>query len=95
MRIFPSCLADKNSAFSLPWHCCTTRSWSFWTNWPRELMPATVEKISAFLPLTYVVNLLRGLWMGESWGNHLMDVGILVLMLVAGLLISVKLFRWE
>ena len=33
--------------------------------------------------------------MRGSWGNYLMDVGVLLLMLVAGLLISVKLFRWE
>jgi ABC-2 type transport system permease protein len=63
--------------------------------WPRELMPATVERISAFLPLTYVVNLLRGLWIGEGWSLHLMDVSILVTMLMVGVLISIKLFRWE
>jgi ABC-2 type transport system permease protein len=63
--------------------------------WPRELMPATVQKISAFLPLTYVVNLLRGLWVGDGWGQHLLDVGVLAGMLVAGVIISVKTFRWE
>jgi ABC-2 type transport system permease protein len=63
--------------------------------WPRELMPATVQKISAFLPLTYVVNLLRGLWFGESWSSHMLDVGVLVGMLLLGILISVKTFRWE
>ena len=63
--------------------------------WPRELMPAAVQKISAFLPLTYVVNLLRGLWVGESWGTHLLDVGVLVGMLLLGIIISVKTFRWE
>ena len=63
--------------------------------WPRELMPATVAKLSAFLPLTYVVNLLRGLWIGEAWGQHTTDVIILLVMLVAGVFISVKLFRWE
>ena len=63
--------------------------------WPRELMPATVQKFSAFLPLTYVVNLLRGLWVGESWGNHLLDVGVLVGMLLLGVVVSVKTFRWE
>ena len=63
--------------------------------WPRELMPATVQKVSAFLPLTYVVNLLRGLWIGEPWGDHLLDVGVLVGMLVLGIIISVKTFRWE
>ncbi len=63
--------------------------------WPRELMPAGVQTVSNFLPLTYVVNLLSGLWNGEPWGNHLLDVGVLVGMLLLGILISVKTFRWE
>ncbi len=63
--------------------------------WPRELMPATVQKVSAFLPLTYVVNLLRGLWIGEPWGNHLLDVGVLAGMLLLGIIVSAKTFRWE
>ena len=58
-------------------------------------MPATMQKVSAFLPLTYVVNLLTGLWNGESWGQHLLDVGVLVGMLVLGVVISVRTFRWE
>jgi len=62
---------------------------------PRELLPETVKKISTFLPLTYVVNLLRGLWIGESWNLHWSEVAFLSIMLVAGVLISVKLFRWE
>jgi ABC-2 type transport system permease protein len=63
--------------------------------WPRELMPAAVQKVAAFVPLTYVVNLLRGLWNGAAWSGHLLDVGVLVGMLVVGLVISVKTFRWE
>jgi ABC-2 type transport system permease protein len=63
--------------------------------WPRELMPATVQKFSAYLPLTYVVNLMRGLWMGEPWGIHLLDVAVLLGVLLLGILISVKTFRWE
>jgi ABC-2 type transport system permease protein len=63
--------------------------------WPRELMPATIQKFAAFIPLTYVVNLLSGLWVGEPWGNHLLDVGVLVGMLLLGIIISVKTFRWE
>ncbi|MGD0709041.1 MAG: ABC transporter permease [Anaerolineaceae bacterium] len=63
--------------------------------WPRELMPDTVQKISAFLPLTYVVNLLRGLWMGEAWGQHWLDVGVLIGVLLLGVVVSVKTFRWE
>ncbi len=62
---------------------------------PRELLPETIKKISAFLPLTYVVTLLRGLWIGETWGQHTTDVVVLAVLLVAGVLISVKTFRWE
>jgi ABC-2 type transport system permease protein len=60
-----------------------------------ELLPAAVQKVSAFMPLTYVVNLLRGLWAGQPWGDHLLDVGVLVGLLVLGIIVSVKTFRWE
>jgi ABC-2 type transport system permease protein len=60
-----------------------------------ELLPAAVQKISAFMPLTYVVNLLSGLWIGEPWSGHLLDVGVLTAMLAVGVLVSIKIFRWE
>jgi ABC-2 type transport system permease protein len=60
-----------------------------------ELLPAAIQKVSAFMPLTYVVNLLRGLWTGQPWGDHLLDVGVLAGMLVLGIIVSVKTFRWE
>ncbi len=62
---------------------------------PRELLPETIKKVSTFLPLTYVVNLLRGLWIGETWSQHITDVVVLVAILVVGVLLSLKLFRWE
>jgi ABC-2 type transport system permease protein len=62
---------------------------------PVELLPAAVQKVSAFMPLTYVVNLLSGLWIGQPWGDHLLDVGVLAGMLLLGIIISVKTFRWE
>jgi ABC-2 type transport system permease protein len=60
-----------------------------------QILPAAVQKVSAFMPLTYVVNLLSGLWNGQPWGDHLLDVGVLAALLVAGMLISIKTFRWE
>ncbi len=60
-----------------------------------ELLPAAVQRVSAFLPLTYVVNLLRGLWAGEPWGEHMLDVGVLTGLLLLGTIVSVKIFRWE
>lgn len=62
---------------------------------PRELLPEAIKKISAYLPLTYVVNLLRGLWIGESWSLHVTNIVVLSTMLVVGVLASIKLFRWE
>jgi len=60
-----------------------------------KMLPAAIQKVSAFLPLTYVVNLLTGLWFGETWSQHSMDVLVLVVMLAAGVYISVRVFRWE
>jgi ABC-2 type transport system permease protein len=60
-----------------------------------EILPAGIQKVSAFIPLTYVVNLLRGLWTGEAWSQHITDVVVLAGVLVAGVLISIKVFRWE
>jgi ABC-2 type transport system permease protein len=62
---------------------------------PRELLPESIKKIANFLPLTYVVTLLRGLWVGDPWSKHLTDVLVLVVILVLGVLISIKTFRWE
>jgi ABC-2 type transport system permease protein len=60
-----------------------------------KLLPAAIQRVSAFLPLTYVVNLLGGLWTGQPWGDHLLDVGVLTGMLLLGIIISAKTFRWE
>jgi ABC-2 type transport system permease protein len=62
---------------------------------PREFLPEAIKKFSNFLPLTYVVNLLRGLWVGEAWSQHLLDAGVLVGMLLLGIIVSAKTFRWE
>jgi ABC-2 type transport system permease protein len=62
---------------------------------PRELLPEAIRKASVFLPLTHVVTLLRGLWVGDLWSNHLTEVFVLAGMLVVGVLISIKTFRWE
>jgi len=62
---------------------------------PRELLPQAIQKVAAFLPLTYVVNLLRGLWIGEAWSKHWLDVGVLAGMLLLGIIVSSKTFRWE
>jgi ABC-2 type transport system permease protein len=63
--------------------------------WPRELMPETMQKFANFLPLSYVVNLLRDLWTGGVWADHVLDVSVLFGMLLLGVFISARTFRWE
>jgi ABC-2 type transport system permease protein len=62
---------------------------------PREILPETMRRIAQVLPLTHVVNLLRGLWIGESWAVHLKEVAVLSLVTIVGVAVSAKIFRWE
>ena len=62
---------------------------------PLELMPEGVRNVSRFLPLTHVVTLLRGLWFGEGWGEHLTEVAVLVGVLAVGGIVAARTFRWE
>jgi ABC-2 type transport system permease protein len=62
---------------------------------PLEILPATIRRISDFLPLTYVARLLRGLWFGEAWGDHLLEVAVLGGILVVCTALAARLFRWE
>jgi len=62
---------------------------------PVQIMPSAMRKISEVLPLTHVIRLLQGLWFGEPWREHLAQVAVLVTMLVLGVVISARTFRWE
>ena len=62
---------------------------------PREVLPETIRTYAQFLPLTHVVNLLRGLWVGESLAAHGKELAVLGSLLVLGVGVSVKTFRWE
>ena len=52
-------------------------------------------RVAAFLPLTYVVNLLRGLWIGKTWGQQVQAVIVLLVVLVVGVVISFLTIKWE
>jgi ABC-2 type transport system permease protein len=62
---------------------------------PLEIMPETIQRIADFLPLTYVVRLLRGLWFGDAWGEHLLETAILAGVLVVCTALAARFFRWE
>jgi ABC-2 type transport system permease protein len=62
---------------------------------PSEVFPETIRSLSKFLPLTHVVTLLEGLWFGELWNAHLMEVVVLGGMLIVGVVVATRTFRWE
>jgi len=62
---------------------------------PLQLLPEGLRKVSDFLPLSYVVRLVQGLWFGESWSNLWLSVLVLVGMLLIATAGAAKLFRWE
>ncbi|MEW6525002.1 MAG: ABC transporter permease [Bacillota bacterium] len=64
---------------------------------PREILPPRVQQAAQVLPLTHVVNLLRGLWLGGSLGQYGRELGILTVMFLVGVGVTVsgRTFRWE
>ena len=62
---------------------------------PIELLPPSLQRISDFLPLTYVARLLRGLWFGETFVDHLIEIVVLAGILVVFGGAAAHFFRWE
>jgi ABC-2 type transport system permease protein len=62
---------------------------------PVQVMPPMLQGIARALPFTYAVSLLRGIWQGEGWSAHIVDVGALLVMFVLFTAVSASVFRWE
>lgn len=62
---------------------------------PLEVMPDKMQAFSRFIPLTHVVKLMKGLWFGEPWSQHLVEVTVLIGILVIAGAIAALSFRWE
>jgi len=62
---------------------------------PKEIFPPAMRAVSQAFPMTHVVSLLQGLWIGEPWSKHLVEVAVLAGLLVVGGFISARAFRWE
>jgi ABC-2 type transport system permease protein len=60
---------------------------------PRPLLPEAIQDVAQVLPLTHVVTLLDDAWSGAGWNPVAMVV--LLGVLVAGVALSTRLFRWE
>src|ERR1035438_1948966 len=62
---------------------------------PLESLPPALHTAARLLPLTYAVSLLQGIWKGEAWSAHIVDVAALVLVFAICTALSAKVFRWE
>lgn len=62
---------------------------------PLQLLPKTLQQVSSYLPLTYVVKLIQGLWFGDPWGTLWLPTVVLVGMVIFGTAASARFFRWE
>jgi ABC-2 type transport system permease protein len=64
---------------------------------PLEILPDGIRRFSNFLPLTYVVRQMQGLWFGEGWLAQSVWVSalILVAILVVTVPIAVLTFKWQ
>jgi ABC-2 type transport system permease protein len=65
------------------------------TTLPIQMMPDTLKKMIAFLPLTHVVQLLQGSWFGSPWQDNALNLGVICGMAVVGIFVSSATFRWE
>ncbi|MBU3093529.1 ABC transporter permease [Clostridium sp. CF011] len=62
---------------------------------PIEIFPKNMLIITKFIPLTYVVRILKGTWLGNPIGNYVQEIIFLFIILVVCLVVSIKSFKWE
>jgi ABC-2 type transport system permease protein len=62
---------------------------------PIAALPPVLQLIARALPLTYAVSLLSGIWKGEPWSTHVVDLVALFATFAVCIAVSSKLFRWE
>ena len=62
---------------------------------PLSALPPWLGALVHALPFTYAVSLLRGIWIGESWAAHVLDVGALAVFAAVLTAASSRFFRWD
>ncbi|WP_226666351.1 ABC transporter permease [Metabacillus litoralis] len=63
---------------------------------PVEALPEVLQKLTTFIPLTYVVNILRDGWNGTLFtSGAIVDFSVLAGILVVATVIGTKFFRWS
>lgn len=62
---------------------------------PIALLPPALQVVAKLMPLTYAVSLLSGIWKGEPWSAHMLDIAALVATFAICTIVSSRVFRWE
>ena len=62
---------------------------------PIDALPPALAALARFLPLTYAVSLLRGIWIGDPWSAHGADIAALVAVFAVSVAVASRVFRWE
>ena len=60
-----------------------------------DKLPAIWQKVTVLSPVTHAVELLEGIWIGEPWSAHWLEVAALGVNLLVCTAVSAKIFRWE
>jgi ABC-2 type transport system permease protein len=62
---------------------------------PLHMLPPFLQTFAQVLPLTHVIKLLQGLWLGGHLWDYPIQLAVLTGVLICGILISARFFRWE
>jgi ABC-2 type transport system permease protein len=62
---------------------------------PVAALPPVLRALARIMPLTYAVSLVGGIWQGDHWSSHVIDLTALALFFAASVVLSSKVFRWE
>lgn len=62
---------------------------------PLQMLPPFLQTFAQVLPLTHVIKLLQGLWLGGHLWDYPVQLAVLTGVLICGILFSARFFRWE
>ena len=60
---------------------------------PLDVLPGGVQAVAEWMPMTHVIRLMQGVWLGGVWAWE--SVWVLLGILVVASVLSARLFRWE
>ena len=62
---------------------------------PRQMFPDWLQTLSWGFPLTHVVTIFSGVWLGEPISQHVNSLMFLIVITMLSYLIATRTFKWE